>query len=117
VVVLRINTAEGTCTIANIYNDCTHNRTLEELERFLAWDHMVWLGDFNHHHPLWDEEQNSHLFTATALALSQKVLDLLADYGMTQTLPKDLPTLQLSSTGNWTQLDNVFSARSTPQIT
>jgi len=123
VVVLRIKTTEGTCTITNIYNDCTHDRILEELERFLAtsitrlrpqeWDHMVWLGDFNRHHPLWDEERNSHLFTAAVLASSQKVLDLLADYGMTQTLPKDLPTLQSSSTGNWTRPDNVFCTEHT----
>jgi len=26
-------------------------------------EHMIWLGDFNRHHPEWDEERNSHLFT------------------------------------------------------
>ena len=125
VVVLHIKTAEGTCTIANIYNDCTHDHTLEELEHFLTTgitrlrpqerDHMVWLGDFNHHHPLWDEEWNNHLFTTTVLASSQKVLDLLADYGMTQALPKDLPTLQSSSTGNWTWPNNVFCTEHTSE--
>ena len=69
---------------------------------------MLWLGDFNQHHPLWDEECNNHLFTTTALNSSQKILTLLADYGMTQALPKDVPTLQSSSTGNWTRPDNVF---------
>jgi len=125
VVILRIRTANGMCTIANIYNDCTHDRTLEELSRFLVTgiaklcpeerDHMVWLGDFNRHHPLWDEERNNHLFTTAALALSQKILDLLADYGMTQTLPKDTPTLQASSTGNWTRPDNVFCTEHTSE--
>jgi len=63
---------------------------------------MMWLGDFNRHHPFWDEERNDHLFMMAALVSSQKILDLLADYSMTQTLPKDTPTLQASSTGNWT---------------
>ncbi|KIK13673.1 hypothetical protein PISMIDRAFT_17820 [Pisolithus microcarpus 441] len=71
-------------------------------------DHMVWLGDFNRHHPLWDEERNRHLFTEAALEAAQKVLDLVADYGLVQALPKDVPTLQSSSSGNWTRPDNVF---------
>jgi len=118
VVIVRTKTSLGACTVVNVYNDCKHDRTLEEIERFLAAnisklrpeerDHMIWLGDFNRHHPLWDEERNNHLFTTTALSSSQKILTLLADYGMTQALPKDIPTLQSSSTGNWTRPDNVF---------
>ena len=87
-------------------------RTIEQLKNFLTdkirevcpsqLNHMFWLGDFNRHHPLWDEERNSHLFTRSVLDDAQKLLDLLADYGMTQALPKDLPTLQSSSSGNWT---------------
>ena len=63
--------------LINIYNNGTHNRTLEELNQFLTQnitkvrpsqgDHMFWLGDFNRHHPMWDEEWNSHLLTAAAL--------------------------------------------------
>ena len=123
IVIVCTRTTEGMCTIVNVYNDCKHDRTLEELERFLATnigrlhlkehDHMIWLSDFNRHHPLWDEERNNHLFTNMALDLAQKVLTLLADYGMSQALPKDIPTLQLSSTGNWTQQDNVFCTEHT----
>ena len=69
---------------------------------------MFWLGDFNRHHPLWDEEHNSHLFTKVALNNAQKLLDLVADYGISQALPKDLPTLKSSSMGNWTRPDNIF---------
>jgi len=76
---------------------------------------MMWLGDFNRHHPLWDEDCNSHLFTAAALEASGKLLDLVADYGMTQALPKDVPTLQSSSTRNWTRPDNVFCTEHTSQ--
>ena len=118
VVVVQFCSEHSTCTLFNMYNDGTHNRTLEELGRYLTvniekvrpsqGDHMFWLGDFNRHHPMWDEEQNSHLFTAAALDAAQKLLDLLADFGMVQALPKNIPTLQSSSSGNWTRPDNVF---------
>ena len=118
VVITQFIGTQGTCTLFNIYNDGTHDRTIEELERFIATnirevrptvnDHMIWLGDFNRHHPLWDEERNGHLFTNSALESAQKLISLLADYGMTQSLPKDIPTLQSSSSGNWTRPDDVF---------
>ena len=57
---------------------------------------------------MWDEEWNSHLFTAAALDSVQKLLNLLVDFRMIQALPKDIPTLQSSSTSNWTRPDNVF---------
>ena len=65
---------------------------------------------------MWDEERNNHLFTAAALESSQKVLALLADYGMSQALPKDIPTLQSSSSGNWTRPDNVFCTEHTLDV-
>ena len=118
VVIIQIRGAQGACTIFNIYNDGTHDRTLTELKDFLSTniakvrpspnDHLFWLGDFNRHHPMWDEERNSHLFTNTALDAAQKLLDILSDFGLVQALPKDLPTLVSSSTGNWTRPDNVF---------
>ena len=118
VVIIQFRGAQGACTIFNIYNDGTHDRTLTELNTFLSVniakvrpsqnDHMFWLGDFNRHHPMWDEERNSHLFTNTALDAAQKLLDIVSDYGLIQALPKDLPTLVSSSTGNWTRPDNVF---------
>ena len=76
-------------------------------------DHLVWLGDFNRHHPLWDESSNSHLFTSPALNAAQKLIDLLADYGLTQILPRNKPTLQSSSTKNWTRPDNTFCTEHT----
>ncbi|KIN94669.1 hypothetical protein M404DRAFT_83027, partial [Pisolithus tinctorius Marx 270] len=118
VVVTRIRTSKGIYTLFNVYNDCTHDRTVEAMGSFLADnirnirptedDQMIWLGDFNRHHPLWDEDRNHHLFTTTALTSAQKLLELTADYAMIQALPKGIPTLQSSSSGNWTRPDNVF---------
>ncbi|KAF8221822.1 hypothetical protein L208DRAFT_1325846 [Tricholoma matsutake] len=58
-------------SILNIYNDCTHNNNLSALWDFLTsstalihptpQDQMIWLGDFNRHHPLWESEDNHHL--------------------------------------------------------
>ena len=63
---------------------------------------MIWLGDFNRHHPLWEEERNLHLLTETYLNAAEPLLLLLAEYGMQQALPKDMPTLQSLATKNWT---------------
>ena len=53
--------------------------------------HNIGGGDFNCHHPLWDEEHNHHLFTAAALVDSNRLLEIVADHNMEMTLPKDLP--------------------------
>ena len=68
----------------------------------------IWLGDFNQHHPLWDKERNAHLFTTAALEVTQPLLNMIARYNMKMALPKDIPTLEASSTKNYTQVDNVF---------
>ena len=58
----------GHCTIFNIYNNCTNNSTTDALHTYLRsnmatalptpTDHMLWLRDFNRHHPLWEEDRN-----------------------------------------------------------
>jgi len=44
--------------------DCLDNfsNTNPTMVRPTATDHMIWLGDFNRHHPMWEEDDNSHLF-------------------------------------------------------
>jgi hypothetical protein len=122
----------GTIRIINIYNDCEHSQTIETLKQWyentrvashpptpdLPHDgptHAIWLGDFNRHHPLWEEERNHHLFTNEADALTQPLLDMIATYGMKMTLPKDIPTLEQSRTKNWTRPDNVFASEDIAQ--
>ena len=75
-------------------------------------DHMMWCGDFNRHHPLWDEEWNSHLFMAGMSAATQPLIDLLEDYDMVMLLPKGIPMLQSMAMKNWTRVDNVFATYS-----
>jgi hypothetical protein len=118
VVIVQLKGPYGRCTIINIYNEGNSNQTLHLLTCFLIDnihkikptdnDHMLWLGDFNHHHPLWEEEHNSHLLTEPYLTTAEPLLLLLAEYGMQQALLKNMPTLQVLATKNWTRPDNVF---------
>ncbi|KAH7918956.1 hypothetical protein BV22DRAFT_1134211 [Leucogyrophana mollusca] len=120
VIIIQFSSPYGKFTLFNIYNNGTSRNTLTALERFLlthiqtirpsADDYMIWLGDFSRHHPLWDEERNGHLFTNAALTEAEVLIDLLADYRMVQLPPKDTPTLQATSTCNWTRPDNVFGS-------
>src|SRR5882724_11445596 len=71
-------------------------------------EQVIWLGDFNLHHPLWDEECNSHLFSRVNLEKSQVLIDALAEFNLQMVLPKDVPMLQALATGNHTRPDNLF---------
>jgi hypothetical protein len=78
----------------------------------LAWmicplntDCVLWLGDFNCHHPMWEEDANEWLFKPEEyIAL---LIDLLYKNDMLLALPKGIPMLQTPA-GNWTRPDNVW---------
>jgi len=78
----------------------------------LCSPHLLWLGDFNCHHPLWDEPRNAHLFTRASLDRAQEVIEVIASYDLQMALPGGMPTLQVLSTGNYTRPDNVFASTS-----
>ena len=113
----------GRLSIFNIYNDCLHSDTLITLNHHISThrrefcrdehDHVLWCGDFNRHHPLWDEERNHHLFTAKALDDAKLLIEMIADHNMTMSLPQGIPMLQAMATGNWTRPDNVFCTENT----
>jgi hypothetical protein len=117
IIIVQLKGPYGHCTIINIYNKGNSNQTLYLLTRFLVDniheikptdnDHMLWLGDFNRHHPLWEEEHNSHLLTEPYLTTAELLLLLLAEYGMQQALPKNMLILQALATKNWTRPNNV----------
>ena len=70
---------------------------------------ILWLGDFNHHHPMWEDETNERLFKAEEYI--SPLIELLYRNEMLLALPKGIPTFQ-SAAGNWTRPDNVW--RSNP---
>jgi hypothetical protein len=108
----------GTLSIFNIYNDCTHSRNEMILRRYihdnanliLATEnhHMLWAGDFNRHHPLWDRDEDTHLFTQQATRHAENLIELIATYELEMPLPKGVPTLQHMVTGRYSRPDNVF---------
>ena len=115
---IQLQTSKGRVTIFNVYNNCLHSRTLKVLchsvqanrDKILGQnnDSMIWCGDFNRHHTMWDEERNHHLFTASATVEAQILISLLADFNMVMVLPQGIPMLQAMSTKNWTRVYNVF---------
>jgi hypothetical protein len=125
----------GTIHIINAYIDCNNSLALHSLANWLnrrpdtplpardrsflhPSDKIILLGDFNCHHPIWEEDSNNHLFTTRALELAQPLLDIIARHSLSLALPKGVPTLEHSRTKNWTRPDNVFiSDDLTPQIT
>jgi hypothetical protein len=115
----------GTIRIINAYIDCNDSTALRTIYEWLVstenltrqpegiplpklpLSHII-LGDFNRHHPLWEDESNAHLFTAQVLRLTQPLLDTVNCFELSLALPKNILTLEHSRTKNWTRPDNVF---------
>ena len=118
----------GKISIFNIYNDCTHSRNETIFNEYLNTHrqamingddtHMLWAGDFNRHHPLWDDDKDVHLFTRQALRDAEGIINLIADHHMEMLLPKGIPTLQHMRTKKYSRPDNVFcSSTLQPYVT
>src|SRR5882724_11089540 len=71
-------------------------------------EHIIWLGDFNRHHPMWDEGRNAHLFMRANLDRAQHLIDAITEIELYMALPKDLPTLCTMASSNHMRPDNVF---------
>src|SRR5882724_11095775 len=100
-------TVVGRILIINTYNDIVHKanidcilKTMWARERAKAggdsvgMEHIIWLGDFNRHHPMWDEGCNAHLFTRAKLYKAQHLIDVIMELELYMTLPKDLMMLR-----------------------
>jgi hypothetical protein len=88
-----LTTETSTIDLYNIYNDHDNNKAVEKTDR-VARRNMdqgtrhqhIWLGNFNRHHPLWDEVRNGHLFTEANLRMAQSLLDIVQDWGLHVTI-------------------------------
>ena len=121
VTAIELNSDFGNVTFYNIYNACENADTLHLLQNLWLRAHpphqndtskTVWLGDFNRHHPLWDDPNNLHLFTATNLDAAALLVDLIGTFGMEMPLPAGTPTIETFRTGNLSRPDNVFCSSS-----
>jgi hypothetical protein len=108
----------GRLTIFNIYNEGNSNDTLIRLHAFMEAnrqqlctnenDYIMWNGDFNRHHPLWDDDEDIRLFTNGALVEANFLINRLADWNLVMALPKGIPTLKHMVTKMYSRPDNVF---------
>ena len=115
---IQLSGDHGLLTIFNIYNDCTNSNTEVALCAYLRNQasvilpddraRMMWAGDFNRHHPLWDRDEDMHLFTSQTARAAEKLLRMLADYSMGMALLKGIPTLQHMRLKRYSRPDNVF---------
>jgi len=122
---LRLRTQAGEFTLLNIYNSCTDNHSIEKMAEYLRSpararqghlsEYMFWLGDFNRHHALWEEDQNQNLRSSDDMV--EPLLDLVADHDMVMALPAGIPTLEALSSGSWTRPDNVWCSSSAIDLT
>jgi exonuclease III len=126
VTAIQIRNPSGRISIFNIYNDCNHSRTMALFNNFLSNnraklyskddDKMIWAGDFNRHHPLWEEERNAHLLTNRHVEKATPIIELMAEYDMGMALPRGYPTLEARRTKNWTRPDNIFISDETMDL-
>ena len=111
----------GVIHIFNIYNPQDSQLALRALARATRTacsgrdDHLddplvIWLGDFNRHHPAWEDEANNHLLSERYLDAAQPLLDLLAAFDFHMLLPPRIPTLEAANTKNHTRPDNIFAS-------
>ena len=64
---IQLHTPKGRVMIFNLYVDCNHSEALTAVcqtirsnrRHILGWqsDSILWCGDFNRHHAMWDEER------------------------------------------------------------
>lgn len=70
--------------------------------------HTIWLGDFNHHHPHWDDPNNTKLFTTPALKEAEVLIKAVAALGLDLALPRGMPMHCHNVTKKWSRLNQVF---------
>jgi len=120
VTIIQIKGNWGKITIFNIYSNCDNNDTIKLLSNYYSRNraqlehadtgaaHIIWLGDFNRHHPLWDDPDDDRLFTPNAVYAAEELIEAIADTGLELALPSGIPMHQHNVTKSWTRLDQVF---------
>ena len=78
--------------------------------------HVMWLGDFNRHHPYWDHEEDHHLFMANALQAAECLLGVVTDWSMNMVLPPRIPMHEHYISRRHMRLNNVFCTEHTTAL-
>jgi len=127
VTIISIKTNSGKIFIINIYNDGNSNETISQLTEFhrdnnvingteVSRPHVLWVGNFNRHHPLWDDPNDTRLFTNEALRAAENLIEAVISLGLKLALPSGIPTHYHNVTKKWTRLDQVFISEHSTDI-
>jgi len=73
--------------------------------------HNLWIGDFNRHHPHWDDLGNTRLFTKEALKAADMLIKVVAEAGLIMALLGGTPTHYHNVTKRWSRLNQVFLSK------
>jgi exonuclease III len=112
-----IRSAVSDLLLYNVYNDGNNDTSLNALTiahnivsvtPSVKRRHIIWLGDFNRHHPVWDNANDTHLFTKEALTSAERPIEAIAEAGLDLALPAGIPTHIHNVTKHWTRLDHIF---------
>lgn len=111
--IIRINIMTGWLYICNIYLESDSDEAIEELrwicqEKESDESAFIWMGDFNRHHPMWDDPTHTHLFSASNLRKAENLINIVTSLGMTMALRKKTPTLEHFRSKRLSRPDNVF---------
>jgi len=123
ITVVQLHMVRGKLLIINMYNKGCQQQGMKQATQLLrararcdnagtSDHHIIWVGDFNLHHPMWDEGRDLHLFMRENLEKSQGFIDAITEFDLQMALPKDIPTLHTLLLGNYMRPDNVFTSSS-----
>ena len=104
IIAIQLHTERGKILKVNIYNNNVWQTGIKHTiwvtkDKVHSSDsighptHMVWVGDFNLHHPCWDENQNIDLFMRMNLDKAQVLIDTIAKLDLQMALPRGIPML------------------------
>ena len=118
IMAIQLKNPTGTISIFNIYNDCNHSHNEQHLHQFITNNRhkvlaspshqMMWAGNFNRHHPYWDDHNDIHLFTQQAIDQANTLIELITNYNLDMALPKGTLMLCHMVTKRYSRPDNVF---------
>ena len=124
VTTIAIHSNWGELLLYNIYNNCTTNDTVIQLETFNRTrpspnrsningsnsntQPTIWLGDFNRHHPHWDNPNDTRLFTKAAIQDTEVLINAIGEIGLNMVLPLGILTHLHNVSKKWTRLDHIF---------
>ena len=94
-----------------------HSRHKDSLEcTTMGKAHIIWVGDFNRHHPLWDSPKDMQLFTNEAMDAAKKLIEAIMDTGLELALPSGIPMHEHNVTKHWSRLDQVFLSTHSKEV-